>query len=198
MFTARRATAIALPAVLIFTLGGCALLDTNGDEEVLTGIAACALGHTWTLDVEGLAEQVKADLAKNGVPVQEVIGSGEQTLDWSVEGHVALDSNYELTVTTVPATDQVLTVVDTHAGSITGAAYINGEVAIPRKWDASKYTRETVASNNGAEVALTDIGFTVPETTFDDSVGLELTCNGNELTIHPRGSNFTQTWTKKN
>ncbi|CAN5371054.1 hypothetical protein BH10ACT7_BH10ACT7_21990 [soil metagenome] len=196
MFTARRATAIALPAVLIFTLGGCALLDTNGDEDVLTGIAACALGHTWTLDLAGLAEQVKADLEKNGIVVQNVVGSGEQTLDWSVEGHVALDSNYELTITSAPAADQVLTVVETHAGTITGAAYINGEVAIPRKWDDSKYTLDTTAENNGAEVAIADIGYVIPPTTFDDSVGLELTCNGNELTIHPRGSTITQTWSK--
>lgn len=196
MFTARRATAIALPAVLVFTLGGCALVDTNGDEDVLTGIAACALGHTWELDLTELAEQVKADLEKNGVAVQNVVGSGEQTLDWSVEGHVALDSNYELTITSAPAADQVLTVVETHSGTIKGAAYINGEVAIPRKWDDSKYTLDTTAENNGAEVAVADIGYVIPVTTFDDSVGLELTCNGDELTIHPRGSQITQTWSR--
>ena len=197
MFTARRASVIALPAVLLVTLGGCALVDPSGGDDVLTGTAACALGHTWELDVAGVAEQVKADLTKIGVPVTDVVGSGTQTLDWSLEGHVALDSNYTITVTTAPAADQVLTVEQVHSGSVTGAAYVNGEVAIPRKWDDSQYSVDTTADLAGAEIKVADIGFEVPKSDFDDSVGLELTCNGKELTIHPRGSVVTQTWTRK-
>ncbi len=197
MFTARRATAIALPAVLLFTLGGCALVDPSGDGEQLTGTAACALGHTWELNVDDLAEQIKNDLTNAGVTVDTVVASGSQTFDWSIEGHVAITSDYTITVKTVPAAEQVLTVEQTHSGSITGAAYINGEVAIPRKWDDSDFSVATTADLSGEKVEEADLTITIPPTDFDDSVGLELTCNGKELTIHPRGSVITQTWARK-
>lgn len=195
MFTARRATAIALPAVLLFSLGGCALVDPSGDGDVLTGTAACALGHTWELNIDDLAEQVKADLAGNGIAA-ETAASGSQTLEWSVEGHVDITSDYTITVT-IAGVEQVYTVEQKNSGTITGAAYINGEVAIPRKWDDADYTSETTADLSGTPVEVADLSFTVPRTDFDDSVGLELTCNGKELTIHPRGSAITQTWTRK-
>lgn len=196
MFTARRATAIALPVVLAVSLGGCALVDSSGDSAQLTGIAACALGHTWELDLANLSEQIKTKLTNDGLPIQNVVGSGSQTLDWSVEGHVLMETDYTITITSAPAADQVLTIAQTHAGTVTGAAYINGDVAIPRKWDASKLQLDTTANNNGTELTPEEITYVIPISDIDDSVGLELTCNGDALTIHPRGSKITLTWAK--
>lgn len=196
MSTAQRFTALVIPAALIFTLGGCSLLTTGGDQAPLTGIAACALGHTWSLDTAALAEQVKTSLTKDGVAVQDVTVDGTQTMDWTVEGHVTLTSDYTMTITSVPAADQLLTVKTVHSGTTTGAAYINGEVAIPRKWNDGKFSIDVTADNTGTEVPRGEIPYAVPATDFDDSVGLELTCNGNELTTHPRGTTITQTWAK--
>lgn len=196
MSTALRSTALVLPAALVFVLGGCSLLSTGGDQEPLTGIAACALGHTWSLDTAALAEQVKTELTKDGVAVQDVTVDGTQILEWSVEGHVTLNTDYTLTVTSVPAADQLITVKSVHSGTTTGAAYINGEVAIPRKWNDGEFSIDISADNTGTELKTDEIGYVVPATDFDDSVGLELTCNGDELTTHPRGTNITQTWAK--
>jgi len=173
-------------------LTGCSLV-TPPAAAPLTGVAACALGHTWKADLDDVSAQVLALLKQNGVPVTEVTATGSLTLDWSIEGRVALANDYVLTVKTAPAADQVLTVVQTHSGTATGAAYINGEVAIPRKWDDASVSIDAVADNNGA--AVDDYGFTIPDTTFDDSVGLELTCAPGELTTHPRGTKITQKWT---
>lgn len=192
MFGNKRATAVALPAVLLFALSGCSLLTAPGPAP-LTGTAACALGHTWKADLEDLSAQVLTILKQSGVPATEVTADGTLSLDWSVEGHVKLTEDYVLTIKTAPAADQVLTVVQTHSGAATGAAYVNGEVAIPRNWDTSAASVEVVADNNGT--AVDDIGFTIPETTFDDSVGLELTCGSGALTTHPRGTGITQKWT---
>jgi len=196
MFTTARATAIALPVVLVFTLSGCSLLDASGDAGELTGTAACALGHTWELDVTDLADQVKIQLGIQGVVVQNVVGAGSQTLDWDVMGHVAMDTDYSFTITTAPAADQVLTVVETHAGEVKGAAYINGDVAIPRKWDAGGLEITVTADNNGTDVPTDELTYVIPTTDIDDSVGLELTCNGGALTIHPRGGKITLAFTK--
>jgi len=193
MFNRQRIVAVALPALVMLTLSGCSLLSAPGPAP-LTGTAACAQGHTWTASLEDLSTQVSDSLKASGVPVSAVTTTGELTLDWNVQGHVVLKGDYVITVTAAPAADQLITLVETHTGSATGAAYVNGEVAIPRKWDASQVQVETTANNNGA--ALDPLPFTVPNTTFDDSVGLELTCSGSDLTTHPRGGGITQTWTR--
>jgi hypothetical protein len=192
MFHRQRAIVIALPAALLFGLSGCSLLVAPGPEP-LTGTAACALGHTWNANLEDLAAQVLTNLQQSGVAATEATITGELKLDWTVEGHVALTNDYVVTVKAVPVADHTITVVETHAGTATGAAYINGEVAIPRKWDASDVTVAVVADDNG--VPVDPAPFAIPETSFDDSVGLELTCNGGEMTTHPRGGKLTQKWT---
>ncbi len=191
MFFRHRLITVALPVALVTGLSGCSVLQSPGDAP-LTGIAACALGHTWKADLDDLAAQVRAELQESGVPVTAVEATGQQSLEWATDSQVVLTTDYVLTVTTAPAADQVLTIVETHAGTATGAAYINGEVAIPRKWDGTGVSTETVADNNGT--AVEEITISIPATSFDDAVGLELTCNGGELTIHPRGSSITQKW----
>lgn len=194
MFVSRKA-ALTLPAVLVLTLGGCALLEPAGTNEPLTGIAACALGHTWTQDFEALVPLITDQLGKNGIGVTGVTFTGEQTLVWDDRAHMTIESNYTVAVTTTPAEGQTQTVTETHTGTATGAAYINGDVAIPRKWD-NKLTYEAVADINGE--ALEAVPFAAPNTSFDDAVGLILTCDGDKLTIHPRGTQLTQTWTRTN
>ncbi len=191
MFLARRLTALAIPVALLASVSGCSVLQSPADAP-LTGIAACALGHTWQVDLDDLAAQVLTELQQDGVAVTAVVATGEQSLDWATNSEVVLTTDYVLTITTEPAAGQVLTIVETHSGTATGAVYINGEVAIPRKWDGTGVSIETVADNNGTPVE--EITITIPATSFDDAVGLELTCNGGELTIHPRGSALTQKW----
>ena len=179
-------------AALLPLLAGCSLLQTTGTETALTGIAACAFGHTWTTDLEDAAAQVKATLESDGVVVTSVTATGTQTLEWGIEGRVVLTPDYTVTVVTAPAADQVLTITETHAGSATGAIYVNGEVGIPRKWEGTGVSVDVVADNNG--VVVEEPPFAIPATSFDDSVGLELTCSADKLTIHPRTTQVIQTW----
>jgi hypothetical protein len=178
MFFRHRFIAVALPVALVTGLSGCSVLQSPADAP-LTGLAACALGHTWQADLDDLAAQVLTELQNDGIAV-------------TANSQVVLTTDYVLTITTTPATGQVLTIVETHSGTATGAAYINGEVAIPRTWDGTSVSVETVADNNGTPVD--EITISIPATSFDDAVGLELTCNGGEMTIHPRGGSITQKW----
>lgn len=188
----RRGWTLILAAALLPGLSACSLLTSTEGEQPLTGIAVCALGQTWKTDLQDAAEQVKAALISEKVAVTDVTATGTQTLEWSSEGRVVLTPDYALTITTAPAADQVVTVIQTHSGKATGAAYINGDVAIPRKWDGTGVNVDTVADNNGT--VLEDLPFAIPNTSLDDSVGLEITCEADTLTIHPRGSDLTQTW----
>src|SRR5882757_2799555 len=153
MFTARRATIVALPALLAFALTGCSLLVAPDSDTTPTGIAACALGYTWNLDTKGLAPQVLTELQKRGVPATTVTAEGTQTLDWSIRGDVVVNSNYTLTVTASAAADQVTVATQTHKGKATAQAYIDAEVAIPRNWKNSTFKVDTKFLVNGAAPA---------------------------------------------
>jgi hypothetical protein len=193
VFSTQRVTTVMLSAAIVVGLGGCALLEPQGTVVPLSGIAACAQGHTWNLDMAKLAEAVKANTAAQGVAV-EVATSGTQSMTWDIDGAVVIDSAYTLTMTSTPAADQVQTVTTTHTGQATGASYINDNVAIPRDWDATGTIIKTVADLNGAP--LDPVPYGVLNADLDDSVGVELTCDGDALTTHPRGGGVTQTWAK--
>lgn len=194
MFSTQRAGFLALSTALVVGLGGCALIEPAGTNKPLTGIAACAQGKTWNLDVAALAETVKAELGKQGVAGVEVAGDGKQSLTWELDGKVAMSTDYTLTITSTPAADQTLVVTNKHSGKSTGTAYVNAEVAIPRDWDGTGLAITSTGELNGA--AVDTIPYTVPIIDLDDSVGIELTCDGDTLTTHPRGTDITQTWKK--
>lgn len=190
MFVPRKA-ALALPALLVLTLGGCALLEPAGTNVPLTGIAACALGHTWTQDFEGIKQQITDDLSKKGINATGITVTGEQTMEWTEKSQMSISGDYTIAVTTAEAEDKTLTVTEAHHGTASGAAYINGDVAIPRNWETT-FGWDTTADLSGETLEAPPYG--LPVTVFDDSVGLILTCDGDTLTIHPRGSKLTQTW----
>ena len=193
MFTTQRVRIVALGAGLMLGLGGCALLEPAGSDEPLTAIESCALGNTWSLDVADLATQVQAEQGTQGRNT-EVVGDGSQTLAWDLNGDVELTSDYTLKATWTPAEGQVNVVTETHSGTSTGVAYISGEVAIPRDWDGSGLTVSSTATLNDAPLDPPPFALGVAD--IDDSVGLELTCDGTTMTIHPRGGVYTQKWTK--
>jgi hypothetical protein len=174
------------------SLAGCSLVQTPPPPP-LTGIAACALGSAWSLDTAKLATDLQAELATRGVTAT-VVADGSQTLDWNLESKVVLDTDYTLTYTSGPD-DQKMVVTDKHSGKATGIAYINSEVAIPRDWDASGLNVKTTATLNGEEQE--NLPYALLPTDIDDSVGVELTCDGGTLTTHQRGSDLTLTWAKK-
>lgn len=194
MFSARAAVASVGSLALVASLSGCSLVDSSTEPEPLTGVAACALGHTWQLDMADLGAQILAELQRQKVPASEVVASGTQTLDWGTDSRLTLDTDFEVRITAPIAADQTVTVVSTYGGSATGTAFINGEVAIPRDWKGDDQTVETVADNNGTP--LETVPWAIPVVQIDDTVGLELTCDGSTMTVHPRGSKITQTWTR--
>jgi hypothetical protein len=192
LLTARRATGAAAAILVAVSLAGCSLVQT-AQPAPLTGIAACALGNTWTLDTAKLAEDVQAELLTRGVTAT-VVTDGSQSLDWGLDSKVVLDTDYTITLSS-GAADQQMVVTDKHSGKSTGIAYINSEVAIPRDWDASGLNVKTTAALNGVEQEA--LPYTLVQTDIDDSVGVELTCDGGTLTTHQRGSDLTLTWSKK-
>jgi len=192
LFTARRLTGGALAILAVVSLSGCSLVQV-APPAPLTGVAQCTLGKTWSLDTAKLAEVVQAELLTRGVTAT-VVPEGTQTLAWDLDGKVVLDTDYTLTITS-GAEDQQMVITDKHAGKATGIAYINSEVAIPRNWDASGLNVTTTAALNG--VAQEALPYTLVPTDIDDSVGVELTCDGGTLTTHQRGGDLILTWTTK-
>ena len=194
MFPRRAVSAAAGSVALVVGLTGCSLLEPSGGPEPLTGVAACALGHTWELNMADVSEKLLAELQRQKVPASAVVSEGTQTLAWDERAHVVLTSDFTVTITAPVAADQTVTVIRTYPGEAIGPAYINGDVAIPRRWDVSEQAVETVADNNGTP--LEEVPWAIPSVGIDDSVGLILTCDGSTMTIQPRGSRIVQTWTR--
>ncbi|MCU1411987.1 MAG: hypothetical protein JWR04_2694 [Rhodoglobus sp.] len=188
----RRSTAGALAILAAVGLAGCSLVEV-APPAPLTGIAKCVLGNTWSLDTAALATAMQAELATRAITATAAI-DGSQTLTWALDGKVALDTDYTLTLTS-GAEDNLTVVTDKHSGKATGIAYINAEVAIPRDWDATGLNVDTTATVKG--VAAETLPYTLVQTDIDDSVGVELTCDGGTMTTHQRGSDLTLTWAKK-
>lgn len=193
MFSTQQATTVVLSAAIIVGLSGCSLIEPQGTVVPLTGIQACAQGNTWNLDMTKLAEAVKANIGAQGVDAQVATG-GNQTMTWAIDGSVVIDSAYTLTITSTPAAGQVQTITTTHTGTATGASYIGDNIAIPRDWDATGTVIKSVGNIDGAP--LDPIPFSVLNADLNDSVGVELTCDGNTLTTHPRDGSVIQTWKK--
>ncbi len=173
-------------------LAGCSLVEV-APPAPLSGIAACTLGNTWNLDTGNLAEVLTAELASRGITA--VVGvDGSQSLDWDLDSKIVLTTDY--TVTTTSGAEGAQTVITSkHSGTSKGIAYINAEVAIPRDWDGTGLSVTTKATVSGVD---TDpVPYDNVATDIDDSVGVELTCDGNTLTTHQRGSDVILTWTKK-
>ena len=191
MFTQRWITSVAAATLLVGGLAGCSLLEAS-PQVPLTGIAACALGKTWNLDMAKLAESVQADLVRRGAAGVVVTSEGAQTLEWDLASKMTVQTDYTLTSTSGPE-GEVTVVTAAHKGEASGIAYINSEVAIPRNWDATGVSATTSATLNGAPLEPVPFGFVA--TDLDDSVGIELTCDGGTLTTHQRGSDVILTWT---
>lgn len=182
---------IAAASVLLTTLSGCALLEPALDEEVPSDVALCTMGHSWTLDTADLATQLLAELQHNHPDVTAVEANGTATLDWGADSTVELASDLTIVVTAGTAEAPVV-ITESLVGTGGGKAYITADIAIPRGW-TNDVEVETTAQSAGVDLEAPP--FEVPGTVLDDSVGLELTCDGGTLTIHPRGSAIIQKFT---
>ena len=188
----RAATAAAVIASATL-LGGCSVIETQVPEHVPSAVEACAMGSTWSLDMEALQAQVVAGFANAKVSVSEVVVEGSQKLDWTAEGGVTITSDYTIRATAPSDVEETPYVVtQTISGVSTGRAFFSDVVAIPRDWDTSKLTIETTAVKG--EEALEAPPFSVPKTIVDDVVGLEVQCTDDSMTTHGRGTKLTLTW----
>jgi hypothetical protein len=193
MFSLQRTVLVAGSAAMLAGLAGCALVTPSVSEDPPSPIAQCVMGHTWSLDLADLGAQLLAEVQRDHPEVTAVDITGTKTIDWGVDSHVTIASDLRITVTATTATpDQPLTIVQTQAGTGTGRAYVDTDVAIPRNWK-DEIEVDTVAEQAGAPLEAPP--YALPITAFDDTVGWELTCDGGTMTLHPRGNGVVQRWT---
>ncbi|WP_307842006.1 hypothetical protein [Salinibacterium sp. SWN1162] len=194
MMSSKRASALVIAPAIMLVLSGCALIEPADTSEPPTAMELCAMGHTWTLDTADASEKLLAELDSEDVPASAVDPTGGQTLTWTSNGGITIDSDLVFTITAEPKKDQVMTITQSYTGTVTGQALINVDVAIPHNWDVSEYTVETAATLDDEPVE--ELEYTIPRSDFDDVVGLILTCEADAMTINPRGTDLTQLWTK--
>jgi hypothetical protein len=193
MRTTAAAVGSAALIVTTMTLGGCAIITPTAPVSTPSALESCAMGHTWSLDMAALQEQLVAAYAEEGVPVTEVVVEGSQTLEWTENGHVTIESAYTVNATSgSDVADAPYVITQTITGTTTGRAYFSDVVAIPRDWDDDDLVIEITAVK-GAE-PLEAPPFGVPKSIIDDTVGLTVVCSPETMTTSPRGSHLTLTW----
>ncbi|MBH0129392.1 hypothetical protein I6E56_03380 [Salinibacterium sp. NK8237] len=194
MISSKRASALVVAPAIMLVLSGCALIEPADTSEPPTAMELCAMDHTWTLDTADLSEKLLTELEADDVPVTAVEPSGGQTLTWQSDGALTIESDLVFTISAEPKSDQVMTITKSYTGTVVGKAEINVDVAIPRDWDISDYTVETSAVLDDEPVE--ELKYTIPQSDFDDMLGLILTCEADAMTINPRGTDFIQLWSK--
>lgn len=193
MISRSRTALVASSAALLVGLSGCALVTPALDDDPPSPVAQCVEGHTWTLDVGDLGTQLLAQLQRDHPEVTAVEVSGAKSMEWGASSDVEITSDLTITVTaTTPTPEQNLVLRQTQSGTANGRAYIDTDVAIPRKW-TDDIVVETTGELAGAPVETLPYG--LPSTAFDDTVGWELTCDAGTMTLHPRGNGIVQRWT---
>ncbi len=181
---------VAGAAAVLATLSGCALVTPASTPAPRSPTAQCVIGPTWNLDTADLGVSLLAQLQADRPEVTAIEVTGTKTITWDQTSFATIDS--DLTIIATTSTGLVLTQRQT--GTAEGKAYIDTEVAIPRRW-TNEIEVTTTAEQDGAVVD--PIPYNLPPTAFDDTVGWELTCDASTstMTLHPRGDSIVQKWT---
>lgn len=190
MATTTQTTAAAIVVTLLLT--GCSSLGLNNSGTTLTGLAACAAGHTWNADLADMSAQLLAEIQEDHPDVTAVTAEGSQTIDWATDGAAVLTTDYALTVTVAVSEGVVQTIVQERSGESTGVLTIHGDTLVPSDWDESDYKRATTIDGAEAEGP----PFTIPDPVLNDVVASDLTCDGKTMTTHAHRGIVTQKWTR--
>ncbi|HWR85364.1 MAG TPA: hypothetical protein VN200_05155 [Rhodoglobus sp.] len=191
MFSTSRTAALAASAAMLTALSGCALVTPVSNEDPPSPVAQCVQGHTWSLDTADLGAQLLAEVQRDHPEVTGLEVSGAKTIEWTADDSVTMESDLSIRIT-APAGDQELVITQTQTGTGSGKAYVDADVAIPRRWK-NEIEVQTVAEQGGAPLEAAPWG--PPRSDFDDTTGWVLTCDGAAMTLQPRGTDLVQKWT---
>ena len=202
------ATALAIPAVLILLLAGCAAgsgetdagalpdgAEPTGATEDLDGGndgTGCPFG-VWSLDTADLGTQLEAYLEESSGQENTVTMDGTQTLEWGADG--AAEFSTALTVTILTSLDDGLemTITQVHSGGSSGElAYADGE-AIPSNWDGEGYVVTSTVTIAGVPTE----SDTPIDGFFATSQPMQIGCDGGDLYTYTEPSFVTQRWVRQ-
>jgi hypothetical protein len=205
------ATALVVPAVLLFALTACTSIGTgsgvglggepgsgsgSGSGEGSTGAegdTGCVSGD-WSADLQDLADQLLAQMQSTGGPFTSATASGTQELSIDQEGFLGFANDMVFAMTAAIGDGLVMTVTQSHTGSV-GADWawngdVEGSVMVFDNFNDSEYTITNVVDINGT----TSDSMIPPPELSAGNVPITVTCSGDVLTTHPEGSPFTTTW----
>jgi hypothetical protein len=173
---------------MVFALGGCSLSAFGGNDEVLTGAAACALDHTWALDLEDYSAQLLLELQDDNARITAVSAAGEQSLVWGLDGFATLTTDYTVSITENVSEGVVKAIEQVRSGKSTGLLTVHGTTAVPSEWEED-YTVTTTVDGVAPEVEPA-----IHDPLIDDSVAIEITCDGGALSTHAHQDNMIMKW----
>jgi hypothetical protein len=201
------ATALVIPALLLFALTACTAGGSgddgsgsgsgngsgDGDDSAGGQPTACVEGD-WSADLQDLAAQMLEQMTSGGSPITSVEATGTQELSIDHEGFLGFGNSMAFITTADLGNGLVMTVTQTHAGGV-GADWAwdgdaEGSVMVFDNFNDSEYTINTVVAINGTA---SDQQFPTPDVAAGN-VPLAVTCTGDVMTTKAAESPFTTTW----
>lgn len=189
----RAVAAIAALAIAGVGLSGCSLVTANAPVRTPSPVEACATDATWILDTAALNEVASAAMHSAGLAVTVTV-EGSQTLEWDADDTMRLDTDLAfhgvMDANAAPGFEEVYAV----KGTSGGVATFSGDTAVPRRWSEDLAT--SVTSTQDGSDAEPKWAWPFP-LWINDTVGLEVQCSADRMTIAGRGTHLTWTFTRE-
>jgi hypothetical protein len=197
------ATALVIPAALLFALTACTPPgsgsgegsgDGSGDGSASGGQPTECVSGDWNADLDDLAAQMLEFMTSSGSPISSVTATGTQGLAIDETGVLGFGNDMTFVTTASISEGLVMTITQTHAGGV-GADWAwdgdaEGNVMVFDNFNDSEYVITTVVDINGT---VSEAPFPTPDISAGN-VPLAVTCEGDVMTTKAEPSPFTTTW----
>jgi hypothetical protein len=199
-----KATALVIPALLVFSLAGCVAggtpggtpgdgsTDAGGDGGTAGGSTSCLVGPTWSVNVDDIGNQIGETLSSNGMNVVSSEATGSEQFTFNADGTVTTDIDVTYDITVDMDSGLAMTITQKHTGTPGGNFAVDGSTVTFSGWDSSGYNVENTVSINGTS---TDMAIPMDNADFGNTP-MTIECTSAGITSTIEGAPFEWHWTR--
>lgn len=198
---ARFTTTVAAAAVALLVLSGCSggtdvvsppEVPAADSDDGTASPTACLIDHTWNVDVEDLAGQVRSEMQSLGSPASSVTGTGSMTISFAEESLVTTVVDLTFTMLLPMDDGPTMTITQHQYGSGYGSWFWDAgtpNLVVFEDWVGDYEIDMTMAMEGVAVESPIDL-----PTSAAGGTDMTVTCQGRVLTTNAEGSPFIQIW----
>jgi hypothetical protein len=192
----------ALP--LAFGLAACEGAESAPGEPATppgaapVPVATECVDGSWDADLDNLLGQMARQFSAGGLRIASANATGSQTLVVGREGVLGFKAGMRFVMEIDMGKGVSMQVTQVHDGSLAADwqwadTTADGGTMTFSRFNDTGYSVVNTVSMGGQS---TTMPITSPSAAAAGNVPMEVTCSGNTLTTHPRGTPFTTRWTR--